>query len=70
MSEEWLCGAGHFHADGLHCLATGEEPPWGCPCSWCQDGASEEDETAYWNEETLGLECDDAPEPSREEGEA
>lgn len=40
----WLCVAGHLHEDGCHCPSTGEEPPWGCPCDWCQgDRDIEED---------------------------
>lgn len=42
--KNWRCAAGHLHEDGLHCPSTRQEPPWGCPCSFCQggDGDSEE----------------------------
>lgn len=49
-SEAWLCACGHVH-DGLHCPETGQQPPWGCPCSVCQDGEPEQDETAYGEED-------------------
>lgn len=42
--NSWLCQAGHFHEDGLHCSTTGEEPPWGCPCGFCQDGDGESED--------------------------
>lgn len=45
-ADEWLCQAGHIH-QAFHCPHTGEEPPWGCPCSFCQEGEDEEDE-AFW----------------------
>lgn len=42
-NEDWLCAVGHLHRDGLHCSDTGQEPPWGCPCSKCQDPTEEEE---------------------------
>ena len=46
----WLCVAGHVHEDGCHCPLTGEEPPWGCPCSQCQGDreVEEEDPVLEW----------------------
>lgn len=43
-SLEWLCHCGHFEDSGLHCSRCGEEPPWGCDCSFC-------DERYYSNDE-------------------
>lgn len=40
-THEWLCEAGHLHED-VHCPHTGQEPPWGCPCSGCQEGDQED----------------------------
>lgn len=39
----WLCNCGNYIEDGLHCEDCGASPPWGCPCSGCQDGWVEED---------------------------
>lgn len=39
----WLCNCGNWIDDGLHCDLCLASPPWGCPCSGCQDGDSEED---------------------------
>lgn len=46
-SECWLCGCGAFITDGLHCSTCGGEPPWGCPCSFCQSGDDEIDAVSY-----------------------
>ncbi len=43
LAEAWLCTVGHWHEDGLHCPTTGQEPPYGCPCSTCQDGEGGDD---------------------------
>lgn len=51
LSQCWLCVAGHFHEDGMHCPSTGQEPPWGCPCGHCQDGEDnepDEDDPLTW----------------------
>jgi hypothetical protein len=32
----WLCVCGKWVEDGLHCPQCKAEPPWGCPCDWCQ----------------------------------
>lgn len=41
--NSWLCDCGNWIEDGLHCEMCGREPPWGCPCSWCQDRYGDED---------------------------
>lgn len=43
-SECWLCPCGNYITNGLHCPNDGIEPPWGCPCSTCQNG---DDEDSY-----------------------
>lgn len=46
-AECWLCSCGNYIEDGCHCEC-GEEPPWGCPCSFCQGGDdSDEDDDDY-----------------------
>jgi hypothetical protein len=43
--DDWLCSCGNYIEDGLHCPRCRREPPWGCPCAFCQDpGAEEEDD--------------------------
>lgn len=42
-SEHWLCDCGNYIDDGCHCPRCHREPPWGCPCSFCQDGEDEYD---------------------------
>lgn len=37
LDEHWLCECGHYIEDGCHCSKCHREPPWGCPCGWCQD---------------------------------
>jgi hypothetical protein len=39
----WLCWCGNYEQSGFHCSSCGTEPPWGCPCSGCQDGDEEAD---------------------------
>lgn len=39
----WTCACGSEIDDGLHCDECGAEPPWGCPCGWCQDRAEREE---------------------------
>lgn len=43
-SEHWLCRCGEYIEDGCHCSNCNAEPPWGCPCSFCQDGEDDEDD--------------------------
>lgn len=39
QDELWCCSVcGGLIEDGYHCPNCGTEPPWGCPCSDCQDG--------------------------------
>jgi hypothetical protein len=42
LSECWLCDCGQYIEDGCHCPHCGAEPPWGCPCDWCQGERYEE----------------------------
>lgn len=58
-SDCWLCACGNYIEDGLHCGLCGAEPPWGCPCSVCQEGEVEEDESAYFDEKYFGIEAED-----------
>jgi len=37
LSDHWLCECGNYITNGCHCPRCGREPPWGCPCSQCQD---------------------------------
>ncbi len=46
-SESWLCSCGEYIEDGCHCPTCNAEPPWGCPCSFCQDGAEDDDDLSY-----------------------
>lgn len=34
--NSWLCECGNWIEDGFHCDLCKAEPPWGCPCGWCQ----------------------------------
>ena len=43
LANCWLCCCGNYIEDGLHCTMCGAEPPFGCPCSGCQDGDGEGD---------------------------
>jgi len=49
--EGWLCTCGNYIEDGCHCSFCYQEPPWGCPCSWCQGDRYYEDE----DEDLLGV---------------
>lgn len=67
MQEEpgWLCDCGAW-IDGLfHCSNCRNEPPCGCPCSFCQDPEPDEyDETGdefYDPEEPFPGEFEDVP---------
>ena len=40
---QWLCWCGNFQEDGLHCDLCGNEPPWGCDCSYCDNVCREEE---------------------------
>ena len=33
----WLCQCGNWIEDGLHCMECLAEPPWGCPCCFCDE---------------------------------
>lgn len=44
LRDAWVCNCGDFITDGCHCPSCGAEPPWGCPCSWCQDDRYADDE--------------------------
>jgi hypothetical protein len=55
--QRWLCEAGHVHEDGLHCHTTSQEPPWGCPCSGCQEGEADADLGAYWEMPDAAAPC-------------
>lgn len=46
-SECFVCPCGNYIEDGYHCENCGAEPPWGCPCSFCQDGDDEVDVVSY-----------------------
>lgn len=43
----WLCTCGNYQEDGFHCDVCGNEPPWGCDCSMCND--SDEDDDEYYS---------------------
>lgn len=43
----WLCGCGNVIDGGCHCTRCGAEPPWGCPCGFCQDGADQQEEEDF-----------------------
>lgn len=45
----WLCHCGNYVIDGLHCEMCQAEPPWGCPCDWCQGDRYEDEE--YYDED-------------------
>ena len=47
--ETWLCSCGNFIEDGIHCGFCNCQPPWGCPCNFCEDGDEEDydDELSY-----------------------
>jgi hypothetical protein len=51
-TECWLCVCGNYITNGLHCPVCGLEPPWGCPCSECQNPDD------YDPEMDFGLEID------------
>jgi hypothetical protein len=38
----WLCQCGHWEESGLHCENCGNEPPWGCDCSFCNERGRKE----------------------------
>jgi hypothetical protein len=40
--EGWLCSCGHWEETDLHCSYCGGEPPWGCPCAFCEDRDADE----------------------------
>jgi hypothetical protein len=35
--DSWLCICGYLIENGMHCPNCRNEPPWGCPCSECQN---------------------------------
>jgi hypothetical protein len=66
-SQCWLCGCGGWVEDGCHCRDCFAEPPWGCPCDWCQGDRYEDDEDGEddpWSEWDPDDGCD-YPAPAR-----
>lgn len=48
LDNHWLCECGNYIEDGCHCRMCQREPPWGCPCSWCQDERHYQPEDDYY----------------------
>jgi hypothetical protein len=46
--DAWLSVCGEFITNGLHCPKCRQEPPCGCPCSFCQDGEDEDAGDAFY----------------------
>ena len=52
--SSWSCGCGNWIEDGLHCELCCAEPPWGCPCYWCQGeryDVDEEDDYDFYGDD-------------------
>lgn len=43
----WMCSCGHYEESGFHCAECGNEPPWGCDCSFCNDFDEDEEDFDY-----------------------
>lgn len=63
LRNGWLCNCGNWIDDGLHCGICQAEPPWGCPCSWCQgdryESEEEYDDFDYYDADYSALDASD-----------
>ncbi len=43
----WMCRCGQYIESEFHCSFCGNEPPWGCDCSFCNDPYEDGDGDNY-----------------------
>lgn len=63
----WLCNCGNWIEDGLHCQCCNAQPPWGCPCSWCDGEDRDYDDLDYDDMDQFDYEDYDQERPECEE---